>query len=229
MSRILVPSRKLWVPPRWQHGYVVLDAYRGGAAPASYRSRLQFGGADGSTTFTDDTGKTWTVGGNAQIDTSLGDQRALFDGGGDYITTPHHSDLVFSADFKIAFGLRYNSKSGYQTIMGKGYTPQAASSWLLQTGNGDGLLNFYYLSAGSGGVNLVASETGVTVNNGQDYAIEIARVGTAITIKRDGVTRGAGTSSFAYVSNSALVIGGGSNTGFNNYWFNGWIKDFSIT
>ena len=199
------------------------------AASVTYRSRLQFAGADGSTTFTDDTGKTWTTGGNAQIDTSLGDQRALFDGSGDYITTPHHTDLVFSGDFSIKFTMRFNNKAGYQTIVAKGYTPQAASSWLVQTGDGDGKINLYYLSADSGGINLVAADVGSTVNNGQDYDMEIIRSGSTVSIKRDGVLVGSGSNSFAYVSTSDLVIGGGSHTGFNNYWFNGWIKDFSIT
>lgn len=32
MSQIVAPSRRLWVPPQRQRGYVVLDAYRGGAS-----------------------------------------------------------------------------------------------------------------------------------------------------------------------------------------------------
>lgn len=51
---------------------------------------LNMGGADGSTTFTDSTGlRTWTAGGGAQIDTSLGYNTAQFDGTGDYVTTPY--------------------------------------------------------------------------------------------------------------------------------------------
>lgn len=201
----------------------------GGSTEAHYRSRLQFGGADASTTFTDDTGKPWAAFGNAQIDTSLGDQRGFFDGSGDYITTAHHADLILSGEFEISFGMRFNNKAGYQTVMGKGYTPQTPGSWLLQTGNGDGLLNFYYLSASSGGVNLVATESGVTCNNGQDYAIQIIRDASSnVVIKRDGVVTGTGYNNSSYLSATDLVIGGGSHTGFDNYWFNGWIKDFRI-
>lgn len=202
-----------------------------GAAPSSgpppaYRSRLQFGGADGSTTFTDDTGKTWTAFGNAQIDTSLGDQRGLFDGASDYIKTPHDSGLNFgTGDFLISFIQRYSSIAGFQTLCTKGYPNATSGSWLVQTGSGDGRINFYALSPSA---TLVAGETTGTINTGQDYLIEIQRIGTAVTIKRDGLTVASGTSSFDFNGTGELSIGGGSSTGYNNFWFNGWVKDFFI-
>jgi hypothetical protein len=188
----------------------------------TYRSHLQFSGADGSTNFTDDTGKTWTAGGNAQIDTSLGDQRGLFDGAGDYISTPSHVDLTFgTGDFNIKFGIRWNSKSGYQTIMSCGYTVDDLNSFIVQTGNGDGLLNIYKKAS------FICGESAATINTGQDYDIEIARVSGTTTIKRDGVVTATGTDPSNYAAQQ-FSIGGGSSTGFNNYWFNGWVKDFRV-
>lgn len=202
-----------------------------GTTAITYRSRLQFGGADASTTFTDDTGKTWTAFGNAQIDTALGDQRGLFDGASDYITTPDHPDLRFgTGNFKIAFTQRYNSKAGFQTIVHKGYG--ATNGWLVQTGNGDGRIIFYaYNSAASG--TTVAAETTGTINTGQDYLIEIERIGTAVTIKRDGTTVASGATGQDFISNFELAIGGGATASggapsYTNFWFNGWLKDFKI-
>ncbi len=57
-------------------------------------SRLNFPGADGSTTITDETGIPWAAVGNAQIDTSLGYNTCLFDGAGDYIKTTATANIV---------------------------------------------------------------------------------------------------------------------------------------
>lgn len=217
-----------------QFGRSVIGAAGGGGGSA-YKSRLQFGGADGSTTFTDDTGKVWTANGNAQIDTSLGDQRGLFDGSGDYITTPDHSDLQWATGeaFLIEFGLRFNSLTGFQTIMQKGYSPAVNGGWLLQTLNGNGRLAVYVVSGG--GTNLVCQETSGTFSTGVDYDIKIRRTVAGathtVTIERDGATTATGGNAnnanqdFGTAS-AVFAIGGGSSTGFNNFWFNGWIKDF---
>ena len=80
------------------------------------KSLLHFDGTDASTTFTDESGKTWTAHGNAQIDTAqsvFGGASGYFDGSGDYITTPDRADFDFdgqqftsdeAANFLIALG-----------------------------------------------------------------------------------------------------------------------------
>ena len=74
---------------------------------------LHFNGADASTTFIDESGKTWTASGNAQIDTAqskFGGASGLFDGTGDSITTPDHADFdVGSGDFTVDFWMRQNT------------------------------------------------------------------------------------------------------------------------
>src|SRR5690606_38905914 len=62
-------------------------------------SLLHFDGANTSTTFVDETGRTWSASGSAQISTAVtvfDGQAGLFDGTGDYISTAH--DAVFTAD-----------------------------------------------------------------------------------------------------------------------------------
>lgn len=71
---------------------------------------LHMNGTDGSTTFTDEIGKTVTANGNAQIDTAqlkFGSASGLFDGTGDYLETADHADFAFGAgDFTIDFWIR---------------------------------------------------------------------------------------------------------------------------
>lgn len=66
---------------------------------ANVSSLLHFDGADGSTTFTDQTGKTWTANGNAQIDTAqskFGSASLLLDGGDD--------DAIHASSAAFGFG-----------------------------------------------------------------------------------------------------------------------------
>lgn len=57
MSRLILPSRKIWTPPQRQRGYVVLDGYRGGSGgdPDYAHTVLQIhpGGSNGDTAITD--------------------------------------------------------------------------------------------------------------------------------------------------------------------------------
>lgn len=75
---------------------------------------LHCDGIDGSTTFTDSSisVKTITANGNAQIDTAqsvFGGACGLFDGTGDYLSTPDSNDFNFaSGDFTIDFRVRFN-------------------------------------------------------------------------------------------------------------------------
>lgn len=65
---------------------------------------LHFDGTNGSTTATDSNiggaAHTWTAGGNAQLNTAtvkFGSAAGLFDGAGDYFTTPDHADFTLGA------------------------------------------------------------------------------------------------------------------------------------
>lgn len=190
---------------------------------------LHFNGTNGSTTFTDSTGKIWTAFGNAQISTAqskFGGASGLFDGAGDYISTPHHVSLNFgTGDFTIEFWQNMVSNTGFQTIIHKGYAT-GSNGYVVQTGNGDGRINFYSIAAGS---TLIAGETTGTVITGTQYHIAIVRYGTSVKIYREGVEVASGTSSFDFSSTLAKFIGGGSSTGQDNYWYNGYIDELRIT
>jgi hypothetical protein len=77
---------------------------------ANVSAYLRMNGTDGSTSFVDETGKTWTAGGNAQIDTDyykFGGASGLFDGNGDYVTSAAHADFNFgSGDWTLEWWVR---------------------------------------------------------------------------------------------------------------------------
>ena len=81
-------------------------------------SLLNFGGANGSTVFTDTaSSRIWTASGNAKIDTSLGYNAGKFDGSGDYLSTPVSPGFDFgTGDFTIECWFLVNSLSSQQTL-----------------------------------------------------------------------------------------------------------------
>jgi hypothetical protein len=97
---VLVMNEQVSAPsPVASHGQLYVG-------PANYiKSLLHFNGADDSTTFTDESGKTWTRAGDACLKTAgakFGSAGGYFDGTGDWITTPQHSDFDFGyGDFTI--------------------------------------------------------------------------------------------------------------------------------
>lgn len=93
-------------------------------------SLLHMDGADGSTTFTDETGLAWTVSGNSQIDTGqskFGGASGEFDGSGDRIQATHANLILGTGDFTIEFFVRPSSSGwGTRYLMSTGYV---AGAW----------------------------------------------------------------------------------------------------
>jgi len=73
-------------------------------------SLLHFDGSDAATTFTDESDRSWTAYGDAQIDTAqakFGSGSGLFDGTGDYISTADSPDWSFgSGNLTIDFWIK---------------------------------------------------------------------------------------------------------------------------
>ncbi len=89
------------------------------AAPAllpssSLTSLLLMDGTNGSTTFTDSKGTTWTANGNAQISTAqsvFGGASGLFDGSGDYVSAAYASAIDLLPGSFILSGWMYPTGS----------------------------------------------------------------------------------------------------------------------
>jgi hypothetical protein len=169
--------------------------------------------------------------GNAQISTSVkkyGTGSMYFDGTGDGLYRPSSDLFNFgSGSFTIEFWMYLSSKTGYQTLVSYGYSPQATTGWLVQTGNGDGKPVFYKITTST--ATAVATDAGSTVNTGQWYHIAIVKNGSTTTIYRDGTSVGSGSDTNTYSVTGNFYIGGGSGTGFDNFYLNGYIDDLRIT
>jgi len=169
--------------------------------------------------------------GDAQVSNTITAQwpptSMKFDGSGDYLTMPANLTGTFgSGNWTIEFWQYYSSLTGYQTIISQGYVGFVTGGWAVQTGLSDGKINFYYQTAVPA---LIAAETGTTVVTGTWYYIAIVKSGSTTTIYRNGTNVGSGSDTRNYSSNNVVGVGGGSSTGFDNFWFNGYIQDLRIT
>jgi hypothetical protein len=196
-------------------------AYGSGAATdpqfANVRAGLHLDGTNGSSTFTDIKGSTWTRNdAGTFIDTSL----SKFGGASllvtSYISTPNASFANFgTGDFTLDGWLNFSSIGGFATLYSRGYT--AAGGLVIQTGSGNGRFVVYMSGA------VVCTESTAVTTGGWHY-YKIGRNGTAVTIERDGVQTASGTSSTNLNAAAAIELfsasGGsaGPTTGHADDW-----------
>jgi hypothetical protein len=192
-----------------------------------------FDGVDASTTFTDETGKTWTQAGTAQIDTSqskFGSASLLLDGNSDYITTPDHDDFnLGSGDFTIDCWIRTPSLAGaWRSIISQKDSGVSNYAFDLIYGYW-GILTFKYTTNGTTETEGALTYIDFTVDTW--YHIAVVRSGATMYMFINGVitdTYDIGSATI-YNSTAAVAIGatkdGASYTGF----FSGWIDEMRIS
>lgn len=183
---------------------------------------LNMGGADGSTTFTDSTGlRSWTPHGNVQVDDSLGYNAALFDGAGDYLDTPHASDLVLgSQDFCIEGFIRLPDVAPQQAIIEKRGTGFSVGDWAIF--NTSGAIDIYSYDVNSAGSAILFANAGITNNTETHWAW--TRSGNTMRLFIDGVLWDSITTSASIASSSVpLTIGQDSVSG-GRFWLSGFIR-----
>lgn len=178
-----------------------------GADPywSSVSALLHFDGTDGSTTFTDETGKVWMASGNAQIDTSqskFGDASGLFDGNGDYISTPSHMGFGFGAgDYTVEVWVRPTAGGADQVIFDN------------RGGGNAGLAMYSSITAGSSGGkwgfanNTAVAATGSVLTVGAWAHLAVCREGTTVRGYKDGVQEFTFTDSRTYAASAPATIG----------------------
>ncbi|MFH0831354.1 MAG: LamG domain-containing protein [archaeon] len=193
---------------------------------SSTKLLLHMDGRDASTTFTDDTGKTVTAVGTAQIDTAQYkvnsqkfSQAAYFDGSGDYLNLSDSADWDFgSGDFTIDCWIRYNNVQTYSLL----------SHW-GDSGNRNFEINinsatvyFYYDNDGNNFQFGWSPSTNTwyhvaAVRNGNDFKFFINGI-------QSGVTKNAALINFG-ASTANLVVG----RSIWDEYFNGWMDELRIS
>lgn len=226
-----------FVPPLVAFPVAGIAAGTGPAADplmAQVVSLLHFDGANASNVFVDQRGKVWTAKGNAKISTAQskwGGSSGLFDGAGDYLTTPAHADFNFGAgDFTIEgwlyqiannTGTQFGG-SWYQLVIGQaqlGTAGNASFSVSLKAGVVEASLY-------QGGLNKTVPVTGALTLS-QWHHLAFVRYGGTLFVFINGEQRGslafagATTASTRVISIAADDIGQGS--------FNGHLEEFRIT
>jgi hypothetical protein len=147
-----------------------------------------------------------------------------FDGTGDYLTVPDNTALDAFTDFTIEFWVYFNSVSGTQVVLDKGWNNATIAPYLIF--HTDGGMVAYASGSGSSWDVLAGSSFG-TLTTGQWYHIALTRSGSSIRLFRNGAVITTVTNGTAIVNGaSALGIGGSPMTGANP--LNGYLSNMRI-
>lgn len=193
------------------------------------KALLHFNDSDGSTTFNDESGKTWTAAGNAQIDTSdnkFGTGSGLFDGAGDYITTTDTTDWdIGSGDFTIDFWYRPTALGNYN-LCGQGEDTLNLSlwSWYVQQDGVNKIMGVII----SGSTQYQALSTG-TVVAGNWYHVAVVRNGNDLTTYLNGVGGTPKNVTGITANNSSEAVSIGRLGSRNALYTNGRIDEFRFS
>ena len=188
---------------------------------------LHCNGADASTTFTDEAGKTVTAVGTAQLDTAqkkFGTASGLFDGDSDCLTLADSADWAFGAgNFTIDFWIRH------------AVLPAVNDYLFFQYVDADHYLNFYFTAGKKLGLYDAADSVELLTTDALTwvvdtwYHIAVVRNGANILIFQDGVSKAlTGTQIGATTLTDfagTLYIGNNADTRF----FNGWIDEYRVS
>jgi len=179
-----------------------------------------------STSFIDVSGKVWTAAGNAKLSTGdyeFAPASGVFDGNGDYISTPSHTDFNMTvSDCTIDFWFKANSFTN-------GYPFYTTSDTPNPTYDNNTMIYPYSdgrIGIGKQGLNEIASAAG-TITTGVWTHVAVTRTqATGVTkIYVNGVEKASNTTAVWSNSSKSTYIGGMPTVRF----FNGMIDEFRIS
>jgi hypothetical protein len=183
---------------------------------------MHLDGADGSNTFIDESGKVWTVGGGAQLDTAqykFGTASGLFNGTDATISTAAVSDFNYgSGDFTIDMQVYINA-TGTLEIFNQGGV----------VGSKYPDISLYSISKTSIGARMWTGSSEffnrtVSVNENMFNHIAIIRYGDNFYLTSNGILSTAVTKSGAVDYDGDVPIRFGLQQGGSSY-FNGWLDE----
>lgn len=192
---------------------------------------LHFDGDDASTAILDESGKTTTVYGNAQLDTAqykFGNASMLLDGTGDYITYGDSDDFILgSNDFTIDLWVRFNAlplNDVYQAFFGQHTDSNNYIYFVI--GNSSGTYYYSLICRDAGtfthNINIVT-----TISTQTWYHVALVKASNVISVYQDGVLVNSVNNSYAIPDKTgAFMIG---NRPTSTYYLNGWIDEFRFS
>ena len=196
---------------------------------------MHMDGANSTTSFTDvsTTPKTITRFGDAKISTAqskFGGASAYFDGSGDYLTVPSHSDFEFaSGDFTIEMFIKTSATKQNSTLFAKNSTSgfdAGSIQVLMNSVASDGKIAVWVRDFSNAAPLLLTS--GVSVIDDTWHHVAIVKYGSSNSIYVDGVSRANATASYTLASTTkGLCIADDLN--FSSRGFLGYIDDIRIT
>jgi hypothetical protein len=196
------------------------------------KSLLHMDGADASTTITDESGKTWTRAGDAQIDTAqykFGGASGLFDGTGDYVSTPDSDDFtVGNADFTIDCWFRPTAINQNSRLCAQlGASGLDATIGIVISLNADESVSGYVQS---GGTIYTAAVAAASYDVDTWYHVALIRYSDTLKLYLNGIA-GATTANLTgvtvYNSTDSFVIGRAGS--FNGGYYSGHIDEFRFS
>ena len=194
------------------------------------KALLHMNGADASTTFIDDSGKTWTAAADAQIDTAqsvFGGASGLFDGTGDYISTPTHVDFAVGAgDWTVDFWMRPAADGGTYWLMGEydGSTPASRGLEITKSETNKIGMNVWW---GAGGDDNTGLSSTIDVLAGSFSHVAFVRYGNTLTVYVGGTACGTADLTGKTVNDSSDTMAiGALGAVYSTSRYAGWIDEF---
>lgn len=175
-----------------------------------------------------------TTVGNAQIDTAqskFGGASGLFDGTGDYLTTPGDvSDFSFgSAVFTIDCWVRFAALSGPSVIIGNFKTGDTPRAYIFYYNHGSTELRFGYCENGADTPITASGTWSPSVDTW--YHVAVIRTGDTIRLFVDGSQVGSDASVTAGATINAIPAGKLLHIAQegNGSYVNGWIDELRVS
>jgi len=190
-------------------------------------SLLHMEGSNGSTTFTDETGKTWTASGTATISTAqfkFGAASMTDPTANSYIDTPAHADFGYgTGDFTIEFWIRPTTLTGAaQLIYDQRTSGTQVRPTIFTSGGGDLI---YYVN---GAARITAAASTIAVNNW--YHVVVCRYNGSTKMFVNGAQVGSTyTDANSYETPSRVLFGVAGDNPSGGFGFIGYVDEMCIT
>lgn len=196
------------------------------------KALLHMNGADASTTFTDESGKTWSAVGNAQIDTAqskFGGASGLFDGVVDYLESAASVDWqgfgTTALSFTVDFWTKVNSATDTAFVA---QVADANNFWQFDRLTASSTLNFRLRVGGVDVVSLAGTNFFTDTNWHHVALVKAGGVSAAdYYLFKDGTQISTVNDNSTGAFSGVLRVGGGGGAGFGS--LNGWIDEFRLS